>query len=121
MTFWDPIPKDRQQHLSFVLLMAEAQGVTYFPSPSEVQDGFNSSALRFPSVSSLECFWPCAFSCQLSALIANEPPLPLCSGACPCLSCLAATRTSLSICLIIRTSSFILGTIQALQILLWWI
>lgn len=30
MTSWDAHSEDTQQHLSFVLFMGEAQGVTYF-------------------------------------------------------------------------------------------
>ena len=60
-------------------------------------------------------FWTCAFSCQLSLLIANEPPFLLCGVVCSCLSYLEATRTYLSNCLITRISSFILGRSQALS------
>lgn len=60
-------------------------------------------------------FWTCAFSCQLSLFIANEPPFLLCCVVCSCLSCLEATRTYLSNCLITRISSFILGRSQALS------
>lgn len=41
-------------------------------------------------------FWMRAFSCQLSRLIANEPPFFLCGWVCSCLSHLGATRTYLS-------------------------